>query len=758
MPPQQKGNTVTKYFNASILQLVGFGMFLAVGLTDAPSDAKEDVALFFNRDVAAARFAAEEIRRELTATGRSCTTSRRDELPHAAAAVRIVLASTVEESQRLTRELGFAPLKNTSPQSYSLRKHSTGQRRTYIVLGADAAGAMYGGLDLAEAIRLGRLTDLQDQDYRPFIERRGIKFNIPLDARTPSYSDAGDSAQQNIPEMWNIEFWHEMLNDMARQRFNVLTLWNLHPFPSLVKVPEYPDVALDGVMRTTARFDSTYSLSGHDMVRKETLAHLVTLKKMPIQEKVRFWREVMQYAHNRGIEVYLFTWNIFTWGAEGKYGITGSQTNPTTIDYFRKSVRETFLTYPLLAGIGITAGENMQDRKDEFSKEKWLWKTYGEGIRDVKKLQPGRSIRLIHRFHQTSSQEILADWKDYPDTLDFSFKYAVAHMYSTPAPPFARQALTELPSGRRLWMTVRNDDIYSFRWGDSDFARAFVRNLPGPEKLAGYYMGPDGYIWGREFLSTEPEKPRQLVIQKQWYSFMLWGRLSYDPTLPDALFERTLAVRFPEVSALKLFRASSRASKIIPLVTRFYWNDIDLKWFPEACLSHPKFKGFHTVKHLMEGRPMPESGILSIRAYCDRRLEGQTMNGMTPLEVAAELQSHARATLQLVSEMGAVRNKELRLMLGDLRAMAHLGNYYAEKILGATDLAFFDRTGEAQHQQSAVKHLQVAVGHWKEYATAASAQYRPQLLTRIGQVDLNALAEKVRGDVEIADGWKPRLK
>ena len=54
-------------------------------------------------------------------------------------------------------------------------------------------------------------------------------------------------------------------------------------------------------------------------------------------------------------------------------------------------MRETLLTYPLLAGIGITAGENMQNRKGEFSKEKWLWKTYGEGIRDAKKLQPDRS-------------------------------------------------------------------------------------------------------------------------------------------------------------------------------------------------------------------------------------------------------------------------------------------------------------------------------------------------------------------------------
>ena len=82
----------------------------------------------------------------------------------------------------------------------------------------------YGGLDLAEAARLGALTELKEGEHKPYIERRGIKFNIPLDARTPSYSDAGDAAQQNIPEMWSLAFWHELLDEMARQRFNVLSL------------------------------------------------------------------------------------------------------------------------------------------------------------------------------------------------------------------------------------------------------------------------------------------------------------------------------------------------------------------------------------------------------------------------------------------------------------------------------------------------------------------------------------------------------
>ncbi len=734
----------------------------ATAATAALPAQEKSADLCYERHIPQARFAASEVRRELTSKGIRLLELDLDKASQTPGAVRFVLASTPESAKRIAATLGIAPLKTSEPQSYVVRKKTSGGQTTYVVLAADAAGAMYGGLDLAEAIRLGTLAEIKEEEHSPYIARRGIKFNIPLDARTPSYSDNSDAAQRNIPEMWSFDFWREFLDEMARHRYNVLSLWSLHPFPSLVKVPEYSEVALDDVKRTTLKMDDTFSLTGSDMVRPEMLKNLETVKKMSINEKIQFWRDVMQYADDRGIEVYLFTWNIFTWGAEGKHGITASQTNPVTIDYFRQSVRETVLTYPLLAGLGITAGEQMENRADEYSKEKWLWKAYGEGIRDALKLQPDRKFRLIHRYHQTAQSEILTEWKDYPSQFDLSFKYSIAHMYSTPTPPFIKKALPHFSPKLRTWLTVRNDDIYSFRWGDPEFARAFLQNIPGPDRIVGYYMGPDGYNWGREFVSTEPDVPRQLVISKQWYSFMLWGRLSYDPALPDTLFERTLAERFPEVPSAKLFAAWGRASKIFPQITRFYWGDMDLRWFPEACLSHPKnqgyytAQGFHTVKHFIEGVTMPESGILDILTWREKSLKRQPMNGITPLEVAQALREHAQFTLKTASELRPLQgdNKELRLTLGDLEAMAHLGNYYAEKILGAIELALFDKTGKSEQQASAVRHLEAALEHWERYAARYSSQYKPQLLNRVGYMDVNALTAKVKRDLKIAGNWQ----
>jgi hypothetical protein len=235
--------------------------------------------------------------------------------------------------------------------------------------------------------------------------------------------------------------------------------------------------------------------------------------------------------------------------------------------------------------------------------------------------------------------------------------------------------------------------------------------------------------------------------------------LSYDPDLPDELFLKTIAARFPEAPPAQLSAAWSAASMVFPEITRFFWGDIDLKWFPEACLSHPRAaKGFYTVANFVDGETMPGSGALNIVEWRQKQLAGQPMNGTTPLEIAATLAKNAQEALRLLATLRALPNqsKELRLTLGDLEAMAHLGNYYAAKIRGAADLALFDSTSKPAQRESAVGNLQQALEHWKRYATAYAVQYRqPILYNRVGWVDIPALTAKVEQDIAIARLWTP---
>jgi hypothetical protein len=195
----------------------------------------------------------------------------------------------------------------------------------------------------------------------------------------------------------------------------------------------------------------------------------------------------------------------------------------------------------------------------------------------------------------------------------------------------------------------------------------------------------------------------------------------------------------------------------MPLITRFFWGDIDLKWFPEACLSHPRHKGFYTVRHFMEGITMPGSNVLPIRDWRTRLLGRKPMVETTPLEIAAALDGAAADTLASLDALrdAANQDSELRKNVSDCEALAWLGRYYAAKIRGACALALFDAKADAVEHAASLRHLTDALAHWKKYAAVRDAHYVPALYNRLGYVDITALTKNVAADVDLARNWKP---
>jgi hypothetical protein len=610
----------------------------------------------------------------------------------------------------------------------------------------------------AEIIRVDGLDAAHDVDQSPYMALRGTKFNIPLDVRTPSYTDPCDAAQKNIPEMWSLDFWKEYLDNLARYRYNFVSLWSLHPFPSMVKVPEYPDVALDDVERSTVEWEEYYSGNGVGFDAPEITGNVETLKKMTIEKKIDFWREVMRYGRSRNVSFYVVTWNVFVNGTEGKYGITDSIQNPTTADYFRQSVKEMFLTYPLLAGVGLTTGENMPGAGFE-EKEDWAFRTYGQGVLDAARQQPGRKMTLIHRQHQTGAKDIARTFEPLIRRDDveflFSFKYAKAHVYSSTAQTYHPEFVEDIGDLKTIW-TLRNDDVYHFRWGAPDFVREFIRNIPYAVSR-GFYFGSDQYVWGREFLSVEPEKPRQIEIVKHWYHWLIWGRLGYDPTLTNKRLVKILQARYPAVPGEALFAAWQEASMTYPVTTGFHWGALDFQWYIEACKSRPgpaqTKSGFHDVNRFITLGPHPGTDNVSIPDYVDAVAAGRTPSGTTPIEVSEKLDAHAGKALAILDGLSHGGNKELRQTMEDIRAMALLGKYYAHKIRGATELSLFRKTQDTTHQTAAIDALNETAGYWRRYASTALGQYENPLWTnRVGHCDWRELFEEVLKDVTIAGG------
>jgi hypothetical protein len=234
---------------------------------------------------------------------------------------------------------------------------------------------------------------------------------------------------------------------------------------------------------------------------------------------------------------------------------------------------------------------------------------------------------------------------------------------------------------------------------------------------------------------------------------------SHDPEVSAATFERLTAARFPGADATRLTASWADASKTFPYITRFFWGDIDVKWFPEACRRRD---GFYSVRNFVEGGTMPGAGVLNIIEWRTGLLAKRMPEGVTPLEIAATLDANATKALRALPELRratvtpAASAREYTATLGDIEAMPHLGLYYAAKIRGACDLALFDKSGDTRQQASAVQHLEMALTRWKNYVAAYTRQYvQPVLFNRAGLVDLREQSEDVAADVQMARDWKP---
>ena len=138
---------------------------------------------------------------------------------------------------------------------------------------------------------------------------------------------------------------------------------------------------------------------------------------------------------------------------------------------------------------------------------------------------------------------------------------------------------------------------------------------------------------------------------------------------------------------------------------------------------------------------------MSVKAFVD----GEPFGGrLTPLEVARELDALAELRSSDRSMLPAsAGNAELHETIGDIRAMAALGRYYAAKIRGAVELARYEKAKDAAAHARARTALQAAADHWREYARLWRAQNVGNVFTRLGPtvVDMTAIQAAVDKDV-----------
>ena len=101
------------------------------------------------------------------------------------------------------------------------------QGRQFTIHAVDAAGARYGSLAFAEQLSIKKdLNKITPETVNPTFRVRTIKFNLPWEPYRESRS-----MEYHLSACRDLKFWESYLDMMFENRFNVLALYNMHPFP-----------------------------------------------------------------------------------------------------------------------------------------------------------------------------------------------------------------------------------------------------------------------------------------------------------------------------------------------------------------------------------------------------------------------------------------------------------------------------------------------------------------------------------------------
>jgi len=612
------------------------------------------------------------------------------------------------------------------PESFRIVKTSGG----YQILGGDARGVLYGALDATEQIDLGGV--LREKRAQPSLGVRGLKFNIPL----PGTGYLSEEDLANNQWFWSLDYWREFLDMAARNRYNALTFWSAHPYGRMVRIGKYPEAA--------------------------------EVSDAELDRNIAFFRKLFQMAADRGIDTYLVTWNIHvsrTFAEKRGIPVAGFD-SPEVRDYQREAIKALFATYPMLTGLGTTVGERMGDLSVK-QKLDFVADTYFAALRQI-----GRPVPFILRYWQSEPEPMAAmlDRVKYSGPVYLDIKYNGEHMYSSVRPHVLDPKWVQL-AGKGHWRLLwhlRNDCVFILRWGDPDFVRETVRNMMGLDS-AGFLEGSEIDVPGPDRIHTAQAKAHldwAYKFEKNWFRYMLWGRLSYSADEPDATwiahFQRRFGAAGPDV-----FKAIRQASKIVPLVTSYHWNYMNGDWYPEGSIgswntsyeqprqNYRRAALYHDIRTWIFNNTI-DFGYANIPEFV-----AGSSKAPGPLEVAARLEEFGRNALDGIAQArGGVERgaKEFACTDADMQAYGNLGLYYAEKLRGAAHLGRFLFSGEATERQTAVEHLRNAAAAWRRVVAATENHYIPHEVWLFGQFDWKRYLPDVDHDIVIAQEATPFRK
>lgn len=624
--------------------------------------------------------------------------------------------STAELTIRVVAKSTLPGIQN---EGYSL----VSQRGQLMVSAISAVGAMYGAMDVAEQIRMGKtLKTISPKTANPHLSVRALKMNLPwLPYRT------GPAMDVHLATCRDLAYWEQLLDMMARNRFNLLSLWSVHPFSFMVKPTNFPKAN---------NFSET-----------------------EMTEWKQFWTTLFRMARERGIAPYLVNWNIAVSPEFAKnYGVMErNDTSAVVKRYTKEVVTQVINEYPDLAGIGITLADWMSNfdpvpaglpRMTPKDREDWIEQAVVPGIKAA-----NRPVQFLHRSVLSSDPVELRrviNNANLPDTALVEIKFNWSHGHSTPTFALTHDSHSgkrddgywnPMPTNYRIQWMVRNEDFFILRWGQPDFIRQHIAQNKAAY-VNGYFVGSEGYIPATDYSHTDsPHRTWDYAFEKQWLFYELWGRLLYDPTTPNAVFEHSFDQRYkPKGGRAMLGRATlgkslleaTAAASQMPLrLASFFKGTWDYTLYSEGFLSPMPTGGladtvssFISVDELID-HPTLDPALVSVKDYVALTRANKTLptGKRSPLTLADMLDTDAQTVFTRVNRLRTNASPTLTCELADLETWGYLSRYFADKLRAGVALQTYRLSGDGAQQQQAIALLTKCLSHWKNVSTITASHY-----------------------------------
>jgi hypothetical protein len=569
---------------------------------------------------------------------------------------------------------------------------------TWLVIGSDASGVLYGCLELARRVQQeGKLPAAIDFADHPHFRLRGPcvgmqKTAITYDGAMYDYR----YTPQEFGFFYDKALWTRYLDFLLTNRMNTLYLWNGHPFTSLLKLAKYPEAQ--------------------------------ELSDEQLKANMEMFRWLATEADRRGIWLIQGFYNIHISHTLAKaHGIPNQLHEPTefTSEYTRYCISEFIRTYPNV-GLMMTLGEAL---KPQFGPE-WLTKTIIPGVKDgMRELGTSQEPPIIVRAHATQIEDAMKQALPlYKNIYTMSKWNGESLTWTDIRGEVLRinRSLVELGSTHITNLHLMSD-LEPFRWGAPSFVQKTMQSC---ERIGikGLHLYPLRY-WD---WPNSADNPAEIQFDRDWIWFETWARYAWNPDRDPAeerqyWIGRIAAHYGSKEAATHLLDAyelwGQCAPRLLPRVgiTEGNRQSLTLGMLMTQLIDPQRY---HAEPMLWEGDAPPGERLDS---YVRNEWEHKPHEGDTPIAAAAAALNWATKAVAAAEAAGPFVSKdraEYDRILNDTRAMEAQYRYYDAKTRSAALVLRYGYSHDVKDLQAALVLLKQSLDHYRHLVEITDKTYR----------------------------------